>query len=367
MPNQRRKPDARKPDAKKSNRQKLPLQKAQMTPLQISRLEEQLRRAIIAGRTARVRTLLQNHPWLIETTFEYEDIHQVYSPLHLAAIYGKYALIKLLLEIGADVMARTRTERLPLYYAANYTPPPLSHAARMTRALLEAMQQVIPDEWQQAAVLVETMAQLLADSETGAFSMMVLEAANANLEAHDRQGRSALHHAVLAGNIDAFDMLHELGAEPDPADKQGNTPLHLAVWSGSTVLVATALKQECEPLHQNDDGVSPYQAAIQSGSVMMLGLFHRHPDVQKQMEGRGGQVKRDFPSHNFLHNDNSEDLDEGDLDDDELDEKVGEELRRHYRAQWQAHQSSEISDLERYEEHHDRSTEWFWDEEEPEE
>ncbi len=345
---------------------KVSTSKLELTDRQISRLEEQLQRAIIAGRTARVRTLLHSHPWLIETTFEYDDIDQTYGPLHLAALYGKKALIKLLINSGADVLARTSGGQLPLYYAASYDPPPLHYAAKMTRALLEAMRSAIPDEKEQADILVETIGQLLEDYDKGAFAMRVLDAAEANLDAHDAQGRTPLHRAVMAGNIDAFDMLHELGAEPDPADKAGNTPLHLAVWSGSVVMVAIALGQECEPLHRNDEGVSPYHAALEREDFKMLGLFQRHPDVRAYSDGNGsGNDSNTESGEEFTH----------------YLAEVREELREHYRTQRNRTQRTRQQRQDNQREKRplqdtsesqsdtqsDTPNEWFWDEEDNEE
>ena len=53
------------------------------------------------------------------------------TPLHLAAQGGKEQVVRLLLEKGADIEARDRTQQTPLHYAA------YSGSEKLVRLLLE--------------------------------------------------------------------------------------------------------------------------------------------------------------------------------------------------------------------------------------
>lgn len=51
-------------------------------------------------------------------------------------------------------------------------------------------------------------------------------------DARDRDGDTALHHAVLEGNTAAIRRLLEQGANPHVFNGMGYTPLHLAAING---------------------------------------------------------------------------------------------------------------------------------------
>jgi hypothetical protein len=63
----------------------------------------------------------------------------------------------------------------------------------------------------------------------GALSFMrTVMAATDSLDRVNRRGATALHLAILVGNVDAATTLLDAGAYPASADADGNTPLHLA-------------------------------------------------------------------------------------------------------------------------------------------
>jgi len=291
---------------------------------QRERLQRSLKSAIVQGRTARVRELLREHPWLVRTIYDpvasepvtsesavsggqtersqiasgresinrekikRESINREsigtaeyprhYTPLHLAAIHGKLTIIELLIEQDADVMARSDRGRLPLYDAITFSMP-LHHAAKMTRFLLRAMEKALPDERQRAQALADTIALLMKEGSLASFYLLVLSQAGADLEVRDHLGRSPLHRAVLARNVDAFDMLMELGVQPELIDDVGNTPLHLAVESGLFKWVLVVLHYRCRPLQRNHQGLSPYDLALQSKDRQIIERLERHAEV----------------------------------------------------------------------------------------
>ena len=109
------------------------------------------------------------------------------SPLHLAVRAGSLPLVQLLLEWGAPPNARDGARRTPLCAAAR---------AR--------------------------------DSGSAAVLVGALLSGGASAARSDARGRTALHHAALACNLDAVAQLLAWGAAPQAEDAEGATPLELA-------------------------------------------------------------------------------------------------------------------------------------------
>ena len=108
------------------------------------------------------------------------------SPLHLAARAGSLPAVQLLLEWGAPPNARDGAQRTPLCTAAR------------------------------------------ARSDIVGVLVGALLAGGASPTHADARGRTALHHAALAANVEAVSQLLSWGAAPNSADAEGATPLDLA-------------------------------------------------------------------------------------------------------------------------------------------
>lgn len=72
--------------------------------------------------------------------------------------------------------------------------------------------------------------------------MRALVAIGEDVNAADRDGRTALHHAAIVGDQEIAEVLLRSGARPNSVDRQGWTPLHYAA-SGFHVSVAETLLQ----------------------------------------------------------------------------------------------------------------------------
>jgi ankyrin repeat protein len=130
-------------------------------------------------------------------TYYLDEInHYVYSgdtPMHVAAAAHRPELVRVLLELGADVDARNRRGAQPLHYASDGVPD--------------------SDTWDpvaQAAVIT------------------ALIAAGADPNAKDKSGVAPLHRAVRTRCGPAVRALLEGGAHPELENKSGSTPMQLA-------------------------------------------------------------------------------------------------------------------------------------------
>jgi ankyrin repeat protein len=167
----------------------------EITALLLERQTElNLFEAAAVGDTARVAQLLDADPAAVNSYS-----HDGWTPLHLAAHFGREETAALLLARGAAVGARSRNAmtNLPLHAAL---------AGRRAR-----------------------LAELLID-------------AGSDMNAKDSYGLTALHHLAYFGDPALAAPMLAAGGRLDALDKDGHTPLALAVAKGHESL-ATALRQ----------------------------------------------------------------------------------------------------------------------------
>jgi ankyrin repeat protein len=105
-----------------------------------------------------------------------------------------------------------------------------------------------------------------ADSNTGHrqedISKQVTEL---DLEDKYDLGRSKLHHAVQAGDLDLVESLIQSGTSVHYKDKNGQTPLHYAVGRGSTKCVECLLNYGADPGVIDSFGFPPFLWAVVTG------------------------------------------------------------------------------------------------------
>ena len=170
------------------------------------------------------------------------------TPLHFATLGGRTNVVKLLLEVGANVYKADDKGNTPLHVAAGlsrkfvtiakmlidggadpdqadmYGWTPLHVAARTNNSMCEILLAAGADPnradnkgWTplHTNYLTSCRAQLLI-------------AAGADTNKSDKDGSTPLHQAVEWGYKDVVQILLDAGAEPNKADKKGDTPLHWA-------------------------------------------------------------------------------------------------------------------------------------------
>jgi len=86
-----------------------------------------------------------------------------------------------------------------------------------------------------------------------------------NVDARDKEGRTALHHAAMAGDILVTAALLNAGADPDIRDKSGRVPLHYAVLSCKPDLAAMLLAAEADPFITDRNEQNPLDLAEEKG------------------------------------------------------------------------------------------------------
>ncbi|MFK7790925.1 MAG: ankyrin repeat domain-containing protein [Phycisphaeraceae bacterium] len=190
--------------------------------------------AIERGDEAALEALLINEPRLTGTPIPVPQDwgEEMWLGLHRAAESGSAGLVRLLLDAGASVDARTRF-RTPMHGRST----PLILASRCGH------REVV-------ALLMER---------------------HAEADLLDANHRSALSYAAEAGHSEIVDHLVGVGCELDPVDDQGRTPLHWAIAGGYTDAALALIKAGADVNHRcpkESAGYTPLHRCATVGQAM---------------------------------------------------------------------------------------------------
>ncbi len=96
---------------------------------------------------------------------------------------------------------------------------------------------------------------------------------NSVFDAPTPKRRTALHKAVLAGDLDKIPPERQYGKNFDPWDTSGATPLMLAAQRGHAGMVGRLLFQKVDPRMHDQRRRAPLHYAAESGDPAVLGLL----------------------------------------------------------------------------------------------
>jgi ankyrin repeat protein len=147
--------------------------------------------------------------------------------LHRAAARGRVDMVRVLLDHGADVHARSAIQQTAMMFAARS-----GHVAVMS----------------------------------------LLDERGADVGTVAGNGRIALHFAAAGGHTEAAQWLIGLGSPVDVADASGATPVLLAARAGSAATVALLLRNGADATHLAADGRNALHEAALSGSAPTLAV-----------------------------------------------------------------------------------------------
>ncbi|KAJ9644081.1 hypothetical protein H2199_003949 [Coniosporium tulheliwenetii] len=150
------------------------------------------------------------------------------TALHWAARSGKEAVVRLLVEKGADPRAKDKHGWTALHQAAR------SGKEAVVRLLLEN---------------------------------------GADLHAKDKHGETVLHWAVFGGEEAVVRLLVENGADPRAKTEYGETALHWAARSGKEAVVRLLVEKGADPRAKDKDGETALHWAARSGKEAVVRLL----------------------------------------------------------------------------------------------
>lgn len=190
--------------------------------------------AIERGDEAALAMLLNNELRLTGTPIPVKKDwgEEMWLGLHRAAQRGEVSLVRLLLDHGASIDARTRF-RTPMH--GRETPLILASRAGY-----------------------DTVAKLLLER-------------HADMDLLDANHRSALSHAAEAGHLVIVDRLIGVGCAVDSVDDQSRTPLHWAIACGHVSIAISLIEAGAAVDHlcpKEPAGYTPLHRCASAGAAM---------------------------------------------------------------------------------------------------
>ncbi|MDP2204769.1 MAG: ankyrin repeat domain-containing protein [Alphaproteobacteria bacterium] len=192
-----------------------------------------------------------------------------WTPLHHACAREKTAVVKMLIERGADLTAVDNDGLTPLHRAMDTRSDDVIDAYVATlgaKADLDVLSQ-------------NGDTPLIHAVRTGFIkSVEKLIAAGADITAQGAEGLTALHAALIADHRDIAltlaEALRTRGLQPDMlCDKDGNTPLHIAARVDSNIVAEKLLDCGAEIDRANADGDTPLHISVRNQHFSMTTLL----------------------------------------------------------------------------------------------
>jgi Notch-like protein len=153
------------------------------------------------------------------------------TSLHLAARYSRSDAAKRLLEAGSDPNAQDSTGRTPLHAAV------AADAIGVFQILLRHRATKVNAQMHDGTTPLMLAVRLAVEG-----IVTELIGADADVNATDMNGKTALHWAAAVNNVDALVILLRRDAHKDAQDAQDQTPLFLAAREGSYEAVKILLE-----------------------------------------------------------------------------------------------------------------------------
>jgi ankyrin repeat protein len=151
-----------------------------------------------------------------------------YTPLHRAAMKpDNTTIIRLLIQRGANVDAKTEGLRHPVAYEVGLTPLHLA-TYRTNIENVRTLVDIGKAKVNVKSSLGNTPLHKAASRENGERIAQFLIDRGAHVNVKDRRGQTPLHKAVACGLINTVKMLLNNGAIPFIQDSSGDTPSNLA-------------------------------------------------------------------------------------------------------------------------------------------
>lgn len=181
------------------------------------------------------------------------------APLHVTVDAGHVQSTKLLLKKGApvDVADRSAMQATPLLMAAE------NGNREIAELLIERGANILKTDAEKRGAL-----HVAARGGHADFCAFLLDKTSIDIDARDKDGQTALHHACARERIAVVKKLIERGADLNAVDKDGMTPLHRAMSERSDDVIdayvaVLGAKAELDVL--SEQGETPLMHAVRSG------------------------------------------------------------------------------------------------------
>ncbi len=207
---------------------------------------------------------LEARTWIAET------------PLHLAAAVGALEVCQGLLDRGAEVDPRTRQERTPLHQAAAGGWRPVVEMLVSRGADLQATDD---DQW--------TSLHLAALGGHGEVAAFLVDRGAALEGSRNFLSQTPLLLAVQAGHTSLVGQLLSMGADLSARDWNGRGALHLAAWYDREETATYLLRRRMSPEDRDGTGSTPLHLAAERGHLGMVRLLLEHGASRTALDHAG--------------------------------------------------------------------------------
>ena len=201
--------------------------------------KDRLFAAVIYGRVAQLRALLKNSS--VDINAKYNEGNTL---LHCAVRRGDLRVVQIIMSKFPDISLKNDEGKMPVDIAGegNFT--------EIKRLLTFSQENLNKD-----------LSMALEDQKTKeALSFINL---GADVNAQNSHSQTALHLAVLGGDVDLLDMLIKKNADVDIKDSLGETALHLAAMIGNVSTIEKLIAYNADVNIKNNAGKTPMDLACE--------------------------------------------------------------------------------------------------------
>jgi ankyrin repeat protein len=181
--------------------------------------------------------------------------------LHWAAEGGNEAIVRLLVDSGADVKAKDNRGKTVLHWAAE------RGNEAMVRLLVDSGADVEAKDnhgW--------TVLRWAAEGGNEAIVRLLVER-GADVKAKDNRGKTVLHWAAERGNEAMVRLLVDLGADIEVKDNRGKTVLHWAAEGGNEATVRLLVERGADVKAKDNHGKTVLHWAAERGNEATVRLL----------------------------------------------------------------------------------------------
>jgi predicted Zn finger-like uncharacterized protein len=245
-------------------------------PMNTTTSQPSLHKAAEQGNTALVKTLLQKGANVNEPD------SLGWSPLHFAAYKGYKQTAEVLLNNGAIVNAKANNDVRPLHLAAEQGQTVLAELLLGKGADVNARQ---VQGWTPLGLAAQ-------NGHLETVKLLLDKGADGNSKS--KSGLTPLHAAVSKGRREVVELLLSKGAEVNSKSNNGRTPLHTAAYQNQQKIAELLLAAGADPKVKDIEGKTPVDFATGFGNVTMAKLLAK--TTESHPAGNQPKTSADLPT-----------------------------------------------------------------------